>query len=187
MSQEMNCKYLSFLYKHKLYDKIIFEYINNHSVRINHSKIYEFNSFGCSVVIDEYGRLVEIIPVFPNLKNEKMVIISIFTYVQAMMLISNIGKKYDERYYDKLLPIIFSELYIIDNKITNLANFEKQIILKMFNKNGEQYEKIIQYKDFLINSYNKNNNNYYFLLPWVFYPVETQPLFMSQSSFMDLS
>lgn len=154
----MYSKYLRFLHKHKLYDKNIFEYINNHSVIINYNKIYEFNSFGCSVVVDEHGRLVEVIPVIPLLKNDKMVVISIFTYVQAMMLIPNIGRKYDERYYNKVIPIVFLELYIYENNSIYLSNFEKQIILKMFNQSEEQYEKAIQYKDFLINSYNKNSN-----------------------------
>jgi len=159
MSHDMYVEYRSFLNKYKLYDKQIFDYILEKSILVNHKKIDEFHSFGCSIVVDQKGKLVEIIPCVPFLKNEKMVAINIFVYVQAMMLIPNIGKTYDERFYNKLFPVVFLELYILSVQNKKLLEFEKKMIFNMFNQDEEQYENAIQYKDFLINSYNKNNNS----------------------------
>lgn len=140
MSNDMYYKYINFLKEHELYDKKTFEYIKRNSVMIDYSNIEEITSIDCSIVLDEKERLVQVIPCVPFLKNDDMVAINIFIYIRALMLIPNIGRRYDERYYNKLLPFLFVKLYMLENKNTNLLNFEKKlmfILLQTQEINGE--------------------------------------------------
>ena len=157
MSKEMYSKYKNFLIEYGLFDEEIFEFINSKSVLINYKKIDEFKSFKCAIVVNENGTLIDVIPCVPFLKNDECVAINIFVYVQAMMLIANIGKFHDERNYSDLFPLIFQKLYILENKNYNILEYEKKMLKKLFESKGMNYNNVIENKEILINEYNKNN------------------------------
>ena len=147
MPKGMYSKYKKFLIKHELFDNNTFNFIKDNSVMFDFESIEDYKSFGCSIVLNEKGRLVQIIPCVPILKDEETVAINMFVYTEALLLIPLIGKKFDNKYIDKKLPFIFLKLYIMENKeLLEIQN-------KMQFGGGEQYS------DELIDTYCQDNLN----------------------------
>ena len=128
----MYSKYINFLIQHNLFDKGIFQYLQKNLVFIPFKSIDEYHSIGCTIILNHNEKLVGFIPCVPYLENDKAVAINIFVYVQALMLLPNIGKVYDERDYDYTLPFIFQKHYILETKNISLLEYHERMILHQF-------------------------------------------------------
>lgn len=132
MSKEMFFQYIHFLKKHQLFDEATYQYIREHSVVINAKKKDDNFLMGCTTVLDEDKKLIDLIPCFPFMRNQKMVAVNVFVYVQTLMLLPRIGQDYEESSMDTLLPLLFFKLYILENSSEALLKYEKEIMNKQF-------------------------------------------------------
>ena len=141
MAKGLYSNYKNFLIKHQLFDNNTFNYIKNNSVLVDFKSLEDYNSYGCSTVLDERGRLVQVIPCVPFLNDDISIAINVFVYVEALILISLIGRKIDNKYIDRKWPFIFFKLYLLENK--DLLKYQEKI----------QFSDTLKYSDDLIYGY----------------------------------
>lgn len=159
MSQEMYFLFENFLKRHELFNEKVYNYIKDNSVLVKYKNIEDFSSIGCSIVLDRKGRLSQVIPIVPLPKNKKMVAINIFIYVQAMILIPNIGKVFDENSYNNILPFVFQRLFILENSNKYLLSFEEKMTANLCRENQKKYDNIMIHRNTLIEGFKKDKES----------------------------
>ena len=155
MSNYFYKKYVDFLTEHKLFDYKVANYLWINSAKIDFETANNNVLIGCSTVIDINNKLLSITPCFSYLNNDCMVAMNIYTYVNSLFLLPQVGRKYNEDIYGKTLALFYQKLYILENKNYELVELEKLIDSYLL-KDGSLTNKL------LLNNVDKMIENYNF-------------------------
>lgn len=158
MSKKLYQEYISFLKKHGLYDNKCFSYIQSQAVLVDYQGLEDKNLIGCAINIDRSGRLRSFVPCLPYLNNKKMVAISIYVYTQALMLISKLGKEYEEDFYSRSLPLFYLKLYLVENANEVLWQYDQQIEKNLLENETNQSKLLLEYLERLLENYYQENS-----------------------------
>ena len=154
-------KFINFLKKHNLYDDKFFKYFWKESIFISlFDDDYSFLIGGTAIVVDRKNRITNITPHMPYINCDKSVAIGIYTYVQALIQITRIGKKenYDV-YYNYILPMFYEKIYINENFNDELFYYENKMRNNLSKDNFDFYTNILNSVDSLFYSYSKKKLN----------------------------
>lgn len=158
MAKEMLKKYIYFLQKHQIYDEKCIRYLQKQSVKVDYQNALNIPLIGCALDIDKKGKLRSFIPCVPYLYNDTMVAIYIYVYVQTLVLIPKLEKKYEENFLDQLLPLFYLKLYLVENANEALWTYDQTIRNILLEDETMQSKTLLQSLDRLIGNYYQENS-----------------------------
>ncbi|MCI6266834.1 MAG: hypothetical protein MR598_08335 [Erysipelotrichaceae bacterium] len=159
MANEFYDKFRDFLKRHELYEEKSFQYIWKQAVFVDYREEDIRDLIGnCAVILDNKEKILNIIPCFPFLRDDITVVISIYAYVQALMQLPRLEKKYQENIlYGYILPMYYEKLYILENENEVLLQYEENMINHLLKDGSSKYQDILKCRDELV-AYSQNNN-----------------------------
>lgn len=161
MSIEFYSKFVNFLKKHELYDEKVFQYIWEKALMLDYrDEDYSFLLGSCGIVIDRKRNLLDIQPCLPFLMDDKAVAMAIYAYINSLMLIPKVGRKYKENMVNNyVLPMFYEILYILENPTKQLLTYEQNMRNDLLKYGSHNYKTILNCVDQLVESYKIDNSS----------------------------
>ena len=102
-------KFISFLKRYNLYDETIYNYLINNAIMVDIKEYIDF--IGCFFVKNEYDCITKVTLCIPFLEDDITTLITIHEYVHGYTMFKKIGKKYQLKASEEVLPMLYEELY----------------------------------------------------------------------------
>lgn len=158
MPNDFDLKFLDFLKRHSLYDEKVLKYVNEQAIDSDINE-HDFLLGSCHIFVNnKTGKLEQIIPCMPNLMDDYSVMIAIYTYINALLLMPMIGKSYDDNLFlHYFLPLFYKKIYILENPTSELLVYEDKMRERLVKYSPDKFKFIFDLIDELTSNYNKNN------------------------------
>ena len=119
-------KFISFLKRYNLYDETIYNYLINNAIMVDIKEYIDF--IGCFFVKNEYDCITKVTLCIPFLEDDITTLITIHEYVHGYTMFKKIGKKYQLKASEEVLPMLYEELYFLENQSPKLLNHRKNTL-----------------------------------------------------------
>ncbi len=147
---------IDFFKKHKLYNKEMFKYFEEHSTMIDPNYEDERMLTGCAYSIDRYtGILKDIHITLPYIIDESTLLDSVHELTHAIFSYYKIGKRFEKDITIETLPLLYERLYIMDNPSQKLEAYGKHLD-SLIDETDPEYYFAINARETLLKSYNYN-------------------------------
>lgn len=156
MAQELYNEFLNFFKKHGLYDKNIFQYIQENKVTFDYYDEERNHKTGYYPTIRN-GILTDVTIYVPFINNKKTLLINIYVYMHAIQLCNKLGKKIENIDNNETLSMLYQKIYLQENPNQELEKY----LLKQdeyTKENGkEKYKLALKVQNELLKYYNEES------------------------------
>lgn len=123
-------KFINFLKKYNLYDEAIYNYLIKNTTFVDYKSDKDF--IGCFYKLDKANNVIKINLCIPFLENDVTISITTHEYIHGYLLYKNIGYPYTPEITDEVIPMLFEQLYYLENNTlemkTHLEETKNNII-----------------------------------------------------------
>ena len=149
--------FINFFKKHNLYDEEIFNYIQKNRTLFDYRDEEQRIFIGCYYTCNKQGILQKIKLCVPFIDNQITLLINIHEYIHAIELYKNIGKKYEQKDTEETLPMLYEQLYYLENPNKELEIYLIELNKKITKKSSKSYQIALLIQEELLAYYQKTN------------------------------
>ena len=149
--------FISFFKKHNLYNEEMFKYIQNNRTLFDYRDEEKRIFIGCYYICNKQGILQKINVCVPFIDNQITMLINIHEYIHAIELYKNIGKKYQQKDTEETLPMLYEQLYYLENPYKELERYLIELNNKITKNSSKSYQIALLIQEELLSYYQKTN------------------------------
>lgn len=160
MPQNYYNDFINFFKKHNLYNKQLFDYIDNNSTKVDYNDEEQKVFIGCYYICNKLTILQKIKICVPFIDSPITTLINIHEYIHAIELYNKIGKKYKKNDTEEVLPILYELLYFQENRTKSLEEHLIYLNNKIKNNSEKSYKIALSIRNELLKYYKERNPNF---------------------------
>ena len=148
-----NHRLIDFFKRHNMYDKTVFEYLQNNSTMIDYNDPDQRKFSGCFYILNKNDILKDIKLYLPYVNNEQTMLISIHEITHGIENYMKIGKKFIKDITLEALPLLYEKLYIMENPSEELIKYGEYLDKIITEEYAKEYKFALAIREELINNY----------------------------------
>lgn len=152
--------FIDFFKKHNLYEEKMFDYIRRNSTLLDYRDDEQRIFIGCFYICGKQNILQKIKLCVPFINSQITILINIHEYLHAIELYSKIGKKYQSKDTEEVLPMLYESLYFLDNPSKELENHLLYLNSRIKDDSKESYKIALSIEKELLKYYKEENPDF---------------------------
>ncbi len=157
MPQNYYNDFINFFKEHNLYNKETFDYIDRNSTKIDYNDEKQAAFIGCYYICNNQNILQKIKLCVPYITSPITTLINIHEYLHAIELYNKIGKKYQKKDTEEVLPMLYELLYFLENPTKELKSYLIALNNKIKNDSEESYKIALSIENELLKYFKEKN------------------------------
>lgn len=157
---KINSNLIDFFKRHNLYDKKVFNYIEENSVMIDYRDEEQWPFIGCFYVLDGNNILKRFQVNMPYVFDDVTALISVHEIVHGIECYKKLGKWFEKDVTIEVLPMFYEKLYMLENASEELLEYCKYLDEYIDASSDEEHRLALKIRDELLKEYKYNYDLY---------------------------
>ena len=140
-----NSDVIEFFKNHNMYDKEMFDYLEQHTVMVDYNDSFQRMFIGFTVRIKN-GKLIDFTICVPYVEDNVTMLNNIHEITHGIYAYNKIGKKYNSN-VSEVLPFLFEKLFVLETNDEELNKYSEYLDSLVDEDSEERYKIAMKCRD----------------------------------------